>query len=368
MSKYIGKQAIVIGAGMGGLTAAKALAGHFERVLVLERDELPPDPAHRSGTPQSRHAHVLLCGGAHRLGQLFPGFDQQLTRAGAVVYDATRDLRFDRPGYDPFPQRSLGLTTLCASRPLIEFVTRQMLRQRDNVTLRERCRVQNLTATADGAAVNGVRSESADGRIETLAADLVVDVSGRGIPTIQLLKAQGYPLPDEESIGMNMGYSTGLFSIPDNAPADWKATIMLAEAPKTSRSGFLFPCEHNQWIVTLAGMRDDKPPGDWDGYMDFARSLRTRTVYDAISCAERIGDVQRFALPASTLRHFGRLDRFPRGLLPLADAVCRFNPVYGQGMTVAVMEAALLDRLLSEAAKTGDPLASPSPISRRPRI
>ena len=158
MSKYIGKQAIVIGAGMGGLTAAKALAGHFERVWSWSATSFPgPGTPLRDAAIAARS--VLLCGGAHRLGQLFPGFDRQLTRAGAVVYDATRDLRFDRPGYDPFPQRSLGLTTLCASRPLIEFVTRQMLRQRDNVTLRERCRVQNLTATADRASYRRAQRE-----------------------------------------------------------------------------------------------------------------------------------------------------------------------------------------------------------------
>jgi 2-polyprenyl-6-methoxyphenol hydroxylase-like FAD-dependent oxidoreductase len=361
MSKHIGRQAIVIGAGMGGLTAARALSVHFDHVLLLERDALPPEAAHRAGTPQSRHAHALLCGGARTLDQLFPGFLDQLAQAGAVVIDFTLDTRMERPGYDPFPQRKLDLETCCASRPLIEFVTRQAVQQLANVTVSEGRRVLELVATPDGAAVAGVRCESADEGQETLSADLVVDATGRGALTLEWLKSSGSPLPEESSIGMSIGYSTALFAIPDDAPRDWKAAVMLAEAPKTSRSAFLFPREGRQWIVTLAGMHGDKPPGDWDVYMDFARSLRTPTVYNAIARARRIGEIQRFALPASTLRHFERLDAFPRGLVPLGDAICRFNPVYGQGMTVAAMEAALLDRLLAEMDGDGDRLAGLAP-------
>lgn len=355
MSKLFGRQAIVIGAGMGGLTAAGALTDYFEHIFVLDRDELPASPAHRAGTPQSRHAHVLLCGGARRLGELFPSFEQEMVRAGAVVIDFSRDARLDRPGFDPFPQRSLGLTTCCASRILIEFVTRQFVEQQKNVTLVPNCRVQAISAFPDGT-VTSVQCEYGNGRAEELFADLVIDASGRGMLTLQLLKSLGYPQPDEESIGMNIGYSTALFSIPDDAPQDWVSTITLADAPKTSRSGFLFPREGQQWIVTLAGMHDDKPPGDWDGYLEFAKGLRTNTIYNAIARAERIGEVQRFALPASTLRHFERLDRFPRGLLPMADAVCRFNPIYGQGMSVAAMEAALIAQLLSVCESEPDPI------------
>lgn len=355
MSGWKGKCAVVIGAGMGGLAAAKALANHFEQVLVLDRDELPASATHRAGTPQSRHAHVLLCGGLRRLAQLYPGFQEAAVQAGAVLYDATLGVRLDLPGYDPFPQRSYGLTSIAASRPLIEFVTRRLLLQSPNVEIKERWRVQEILP-GDGGGAIGVGCETSDGRRGDIHTDLIVDASGRGAPTLEFLKSQGLPLPEEEAIGMNMGYATALFAIPDDAPSGWKATIMRAEAPKTSRGGFLFPREGKQWIVTLAGMQDEKPPGDPDGFMSFARSLRTHTIYNAIARAERLTEIQRFALPASTLRHFERLEKFPRGLLPIADAVCRFNPAYGQGMTVSAMEAVLLDKLLSEAAGA-DPLS-----------
>ena len=124
-SHLIGKQAVVVGAGIGGLTAAGALAEYFEQVVVLERDTLPPDAAHRAGTPQSRHIHGLLAGGQRALGELFPGFEQDLAGAGALPLRITLDVRIEMPGYDPFPQRDLGLLTYTMSRPLIELVVRR---------------------------------------------------------------------------------------------------------------------------------------------------------------------------------------------------------------------------------------------------
>src|SRR6476619_5605586 len=107
-SALIGKQAVVIGAGMGGLTAAGALDDRFDQVVVLERDTLASEPAYRAGTPQARHVHALLLSGQRALSELLPGFEQDLARAGAVPLTAGLDVRMARPGYDPFPQRDLG--------------------------------------------------------------------------------------------------------------------------------------------------------------------------------------------------------------------------------------------------------------------
>ena len=174
---------------MGGLTAAGALAEYFEQVVVLERDTLPPDAAHRAGTPQSRHIHGLLAGGQRALGELFPGFEQDLASAGALPLRVTLDARIEMPGYDPFPQRDLGLAVYSMSRPLIELVVRRRVEQNVNITLRPRCRVRELVPSADRAAVTGVCFENPDGKGETLPAELVVDASGRGTLTRSLLEA-----------------------------------------------------------------------------------------------------------------------------------------------------------------------------------
>jgi 2-polyprenyl-6-methoxyphenol hydroxylase-like FAD-dependent oxidoreductase len=354
----VGEQAVVVGAGMGGLAAA-ALADHFERVVVLERDTLPPDATHRAGTPQSRHIHALLAGGQRALGELFPGFDRDLASAGAVPLRVTLDVRIEMPGYDPFPQRDLGFVTCSMSRPLIEFVVRRRVERHANITLRPRCRMREFVPSADRAAVTAVCFENADGKSETLPADLVVDASGRASPTLGLLESIGQPMPEETVIGVDIGYATAVFAIPDDAPSDWKAMRTVPNIRESTRGGLMLPLEGGRWMVTVGGRHGDKPPGDGDGFLAFTRQLRTSTLYDAIRHAERLGDVFRFGLSASVWRHFERLEAFPRGLLPFSDTICRFNPVYGQGMSVAAQEAVLLRRLL--ASGEGDPLAGLAP-------
>jgi 2-polyprenyl-6-methoxyphenol hydroxylase-like FAD-dependent oxidoreductase len=178
-STLIGKQAVVIGAGMAGLTAAGALADRFDRVVVLERDTLPSEPTYRAGTPQARHVHGLLLSGQRALSELFPGFEQDLARAGAVPLRVGLDVRVERPGYDPFPQRDLGWFGYAASRPAIECAVRQRVEGCANITLRQRCRVQEISGSPNGEAVTGVRYENGNGASETITADLVVDASGR---------------------------------------------------------------------------------------------------------------------------------------------------------------------------------------------
>ena len=195
MPTLLGRQAVVVGAGMGGLTAARALADHFEHVLILERDALPMHATHRAGTPQDRHVHALLGGGQRSLAELFPGFERDLAAAGAVPYRAGFDLRVERPGFDPFPQRDLGWVGYAMSRPLIELTVRRHVQQHKNITLRQECRVKGFVATTDGGGVTAVEYETETGSSETLATDLVIDASGRGSLTLALLKSLGRPLP-----------------------------------------------------------------------------------------------------------------------------------------------------------------------------
>jgi 2-polyprenyl-6-methoxyphenol hydroxylase-like FAD-dependent oxidoreductase len=360
-STLIGKQAVVIGAGMGGLTAAKALADRFDHVVVLERDILPPKPAYRVGTPQARHVHALLLSGQRALSELFPGFEQDLARVGAVPLRAGLDVRIERPGYDPFPQRDLGWSSYAVSRPTIECAVRQRVEACANTTLRQGCRVQEVLASPNGEAVTGVCYENRNGANETIAADLVVDASGRGALTLALLQSIGRPLPEETTIGIDLGYATCVFAIPDDASTDWKGVMTFGQAPQNGRGGLMLPLEGNRWMATIGGRHGDVPPGDPEGFMTYARALRTPTIYNAISHAKRLDGVARYAFPQSVWRHFERLDVFPRGLLPIGDAICRFNPVYGQGMSVAALEACLLRGLLKRLEGDSNPISGLAP-------
>jgi len=361
VSILVGKQAVVIGAGMGGLAAAGALADFFEQVVVLERDTLPSEPAHRAGTPQARHVHALLLSGQRALSALFTGFEQDLARAGAVPLRVGLDVRMERPNYDPFPLRDLGWSSYAVSRPTIEHVVRRRLESRANITLRQHCRVEKLLASPNGETVSGVRCKNDKGASETIAADLVVDASGSGALTLDLLQSIGWPLPEETTIGIDLGYATCVFAIPDDAPTDWKGVMTFGQAPHNSRGGLMLPLEGNRWMATIGGRHGDAPPGDAEGYLAYARALRTPTIYNAICHAERLGGIARYGFRESVRRHFERLDRFPRGLLPIADVICRFNPVYGQGMSVAAQEACLLQTLLARLAGDSDPIAALAP-------
>ena len=354
MLSRIGKDAIVIGAGMGGLAAAKSVAPHFERVIVLDRDRLPDAPAPRIGTPQARHAHALLDGGRKALEQLFPGFSEDLASAGAVRMRAGLDVFMERPGYDPMPIRDLGFDIFSMSRPLLESLCRRRLREARNVEIRSRTRVTHIVAAPDRNGVAAVQVDDGSAP-ERLAADLVIDASGRAGPTLGFFDAVGLPRPAETEIGIDIGYATAIFDIPDPAPP-WKGVNHLPSAPKTFRGGLILPIEDHKWIVSIGGRHGDSPPDDLHGFLAFTATFRTPTIHNAIARAKLVGDIARYNLPASVRRHFERLERAPRGLIPLGDSVCRFNPVFGQGMSVAAQEAVVLANLLESRRGRADPL------------
>jgi 2-polyprenyl-6-methoxyphenol hydroxylase-like FAD-dependent oxidoreductase len=356
MSNFLGRQALVIGAGMSGLAAAGALAKHFEQVTVLEREGLADDPSHRLGTPQSRQLHELLLGGVEALCQIFPGFDQDLAAAGAVPIRLAADLCEEVPGFDPFPRRDFGKVYYSASRPLLEHTLRRRVRALRNVAIHDHCRVLNLVTSADCRSITGARYEAIDGTRETVPADLIVDGSARGTLTLAALDAVGLARPHETTVGVDLGYSTAVFEIPEQRP-DWKAVLTYPMAPSDSRCGFLMPVEGNRWMACIAELHCPRPPASLAEFLDAAKGLRTPTIYHMIRNARLAGIPQRFGLPASSWRHHETVDGFPQGLIPIGDAVCRFNPIYAQGMSVAAREASILADLLQRRAGDAEGLA-----------
>lgn len=354
----IGRRAVVIGSGIAGLAAAAALSPFFGQVAVLERDVLPTTPARRPGTPQDGHAHGLLVGGLQSLEALLPELSASFAAAGAVPVCIGQDLREEMPNGLPMPQRDFGMIAYTMSRALLEFTLRHQVLKLPNVEIRPDTHVVRIIPGGHGTRVTGVKIETGISPLETMHADLVVDASGRGQLTSALLQELHGALPEQTAIGMELGYTTALLDIPKDAPTTWKLALTHAHAPYSSRRAVLIPIENNRWMLTVGGLHDERPPGNWDQLLTYMRQFTTHTIYQAVRKQRPVGKLTRWGLAASVWRRFERLDGIPAGLLPIGDAICRFNPVYGQGMSVAAREAALLRNLLHENSHAPDPIVA----------
>ena len=322
MPNPILKQAVVIGAGMGGLAAAKAVAPHFEKVIVFDRDALPDAPAPRPGTPQARHTHGLLAGGYRALERLFPGIELDLVEAGAVRMRMRRDTRFEVPGFDPLPQRDFGFDQFGLSRPALERVCRRRVEREPNIEFRPRTRVTELIASPDNRGVAGVRFEDTRGTPGSLAADLVVDASGRASPTLRFLEATGSAKPTTIEIGIDQAYATAVFEKPEDAPTDWLFVVHAPTPPGSSRFGIIVPMEGRRWSVSLCVNHGEAPPGDIDGFMAFAEVV------------PHADDLQRDPRRKARRRHRAVRDGLQRAarFRQARPLPARFGPARGLGL------------------------------------
>ncbi len=355
-----GRRAIVIGGGIAGLCAARAVSDFFEEVLIIERDSLDNGSVTHKSAPQANHTHYLLSGGADALNTLYgTAFPNLKTVGGIPIASGSETLFYNGleasylPNCTMATPRDLGFDGYSQSRSLMENTLREATENQSNISLLSGATVNGLLWQQGN--VKGIHYKK-NAHQERLAADLVIDCGGRGSRILSWLTSAGFPNPPETTIDVDLVYCSARYEAnQDTSPI--KIHVARDATLTNSRVGMVSLIEDNQWFVTLIGQFGDYPPKDEKGFLAFSRTLPSMKVYELISKTQRTSDIHRFHFPRSIRRHFEALSPFPEGLVMLGDTLNVINPIYGQGMTTAIQQAQELKVTLSRRQQSGQGLA-----------
>jgi 2-polyprenyl-6-methoxyphenol hydroxylase-like FAD-dependent oxidoreductase len=343
MSKQ--SHAIVIGGSIAGMLAARVLSERFDRVTILDRDDIPTTAEARNGVPQGRHLHLLLEAGQRIMEELFPTLGDDLTKTGAPVLRWGIDTVFISPGGESSRFDS-GIRSHLTSRISLEHLIRQRMHEISNIEWVLQAQVDSLIHETGRVLGVSIRSRK-NQETESLFADLVVDASGRESKSPEWLESFGYESPTESKVDAFIGYATRWYELPEGFQPNWKSIAISTDISKNNlRAGGMFLVEGNKAVVTLQGTNKDYPPTEDEAYLEFAKSLQAPQIYDFIKQAKPISPIYGYRRTHNRIRHYELLSRRPENFVVMGDAYCAFNPIYGQGMTTAAMEAKALRQVL----------------------
>lgn len=353
--------AVVVGGGYAGLVTARILADFFATVVMIEHDAVDGDTGVHPHVPQGYHAHVILAKGAEVLESLFPGLRAELQEAGSPIYDYGERTSFLLPdGYAP--QEPTGVPIQSLTRGELERRLRRRVLALPGVSVRPSTRCVGLTARdgrvtgvsigpsdASGATGSPGASGAASAESVELPADLVVDASGRSSSLTGWLDRLGVRVPAKRVVKAKITYTSVRFD--RSTEPDFDFAYQMPFAPGVARGGVLLPVEGKTWICSLCGVDDQVPPTDAEGYLGFARGMANPRLAEQLEHRDGTESVYRYTSMNNEWNRFHRVAHWPERLIAVGDAVCVFNPIYGQGLTVAVLEAVLLRTMLERRAR-----------------
>jgi len=348
--------AVVVGGAHAGLLTAHALAEHFERVTVCERDLIDEDTEFHPGVPQARHPHAVLARGAELLEARFPELRAELAALGAPVYDVGLGVRYRLPS-GRLPVSALGVEIQNVSRTTLERAIRRRVLAHPRIELRAGFEVDGLDLDRESGTVTGITGRQRDtacpsgparahGSREHLPADFVVEATGRAAKLFGWLAEIGWERPRILEVDGRTTYVSRFFLLPADHALGWYTAGRLTYAPAINRGGVAFMVDDDRWLITLVGAGGEVPPTDQTGFLDYAASLGMEEILAAITAGTPLTPVYRYARMANRWICYHRLRRWPARLVAVGDAVCVFDPVYGQGLTVAAQQVQLLGELL----------------------
>ncbi|MEU9985319.1 FAD-dependent oxidoreductase [Streptomyces sp. NPDC048045] len=345
--------AVVLGGSLAGMLAARALASFADRVVVIERDTLPEGPRPRRGLPQARHVHQLWSGGARALEELLPGMTALLRAAGAHRLPVTTDIVCLSP-HGWYRRWAESHHMILCSRDLLDATVRAQVLADERIEVVERAEAVGLAGT--DAAVTGVRIHPHDGDEHTVAADLVVDATGRGSCAPRWLAGLGLPAPERREVNSGITYASRLYRAPEQARDGFPVVNLQPDpqAGEAGRGGVLLPVENGQWLVTLYGSRGGEPTADTDDFLRYAgQELRHPLIAELLAGAEALSEVTVTRTTANRRYFYERMPVWPENFVALGDAVCALNPVYGHGMSVSAQSALALRNVLRRRGGLG---------------
>lgn len=342
------ERAIVIGGGIAGLLAAKVLSGYYKEVLIVERDAFPDKPENRPGTPQAYHNHRLTPRGSLILSRYFPGFIDELLANGAPSAQGESSLMINQYGSKVLvaPEKEAKF-----SRALLEWVIRKQVQAIPHVRFLEKKDVISLHTSPDRAAVTGIHIQergSTDRQTHTITADLVVDTSGRSSKAVRWLTELGYDVPKPELLKVSLGYSTRQYRIPSRQKVTWDVIRVEGDPSARAYTGVFSTIENNIAEMLLWNVGGRYPSTDIDQYEREIAQLDSPVFVETLQNLEPVSAPRGYRIPELFRQHFEQMKRWPSGLLVMGDAFCNFDPIYGQGMTIAAMEAEVLDACLRD--------------------